>query len=503
MARIREYNSQVSPSAIDRPNLGPEAFGAGSARNIQRLGQVVQGVGQAIEKYQVNSDISEATKELANIQKEYTAKWQSLAHNSDGSDDSLAENFMTELEERVSQVGGNLKTQKGREFFNDSSIQMTNRLGGIALETQAKLRGERAKQNFIETTNSLTSSAFSDPTSFQANLELNAQALDAMVESGALPRSAANELKQKSENEIAMSAMRGLIETNPSIAEQEINSSRWDKYLDGANKKTLSGELRVKNRADRVEQSRLESLQRRVQNERREQVKLESQEKFFEGTLTVKEVMDNQYLNSSDKSRYVNLIAKQAKGDGIEKTNPAVFNSTIERIHLPDGDPNKISDSEDINDLFLSGEIDQKTASILNREILAVKNSPEIRMKQEALKLARKELSQTNPGIGYVDDDGEERVQEFINFLNTEIESVTKSGKSVSEVLDPNSPNYAGKKIGAFQKSKSQVLSAQASKQRRKEIVGSLTGQNLEAFNWASANPKDPRSKQILQRLGM
>lgn len=155
------------------------------------------------------------------------------------------------------------------------------------------------------------------------------------------------------------------------------------------------------------------------------------------------------------------LLTENARTNGGDaKTYGPAFSSVFNRIHAPDGDPNRITDQTQLYSMV--GQPGGLTMSGLEkaRQEISGKNTPdgeaESKMREQFFRNAHGALTGTNDGLGLKDPKGEELYLRFMAAAFPAIESAKSVGKSPAQIYDPSSPDYVGKLIQGMKRSPAQ-----------------------------------------------
>jgi hypothetical protein len=137
--------------------------------------------------------------------------------------------------------------------------------------------------------------------------------------------------------------------------------------------------------------------------------------------------------------------------------HPEVMRSTVARIHLPPGDPNRINDNLPIYKLHEQGKISFLELGQLNKEFSEARTPDGQRLGETKNKLIHAmtpQMDHSNPLMGKLDRTGPANVYQYEQMVNRKIEEFRKEGKDVYQLFDPNSNEYLGKpeRIAPFQK---------------------------------------------------
>lgn len=172
--------------------------------------------------------------------------------------------------------------------------------------------------------------------------------------------------------------------------------------------------------------------------------------------LTVAEIRtsDLDYQNKEHMLTAINAVNR-----GEMATDPAVFNSLFQRVHLPAGDPNKLGDDDALLPYVGKG-LSITDLNILRGEMRG-KNTPDgtalVELKKNFFKMAEDQIS-PSVFLGSKDPTG---VQNFYNFQQDaimQIDKETRAGGDPMELLNPKSSKYLGNRIPLYQRTPQQQM---------------------------------------------
>ena len=153
------------------------------------------------------------------------------------------------------------------------------------------------------------------------------------------------------------------------------------------------------------------------------------------------------------------LLTENSKMNGGDsKTYGSSFMSVFNRIHAPDGDPNKITDPKQVYSLVGNGLTMSGLEKV--RQEIAGKSTPdgeaESAMRSQFFRNAHGALTGTNDGLGLKDPKGEELYLRFMAQAYKAIDAGKSAGKTPAQLFDPASPDYVGKVISSMKRSPAQ-----------------------------------------------
>lgn len=149
------------------------------------------------------------------------------------------------------------------------------------------------------------------------------------------------------------------------------------------------------------------------------------------------------------------LTAINAVNRGEMATDPAVFNDMFRRVHLPPGDPNRISSDDQLWPQVGKG-LSVPDLTILRNELKG-KNTPDgqalVELKKNFFQMAEQQIS---PSVLFGSKDAT-GAKNFYNFQQDAITEIAKSDDPM-ELLNPKSSKYLGNKIPLYQRTPQQQM---------------------------------------------
>lgn len=425
-----------------------------------QFGSAVAQVGQMLRKRAEQNEISNVNERMAALQSEFTRKFQDSFQKANPNDTELGQRLVTDFEDRLGQIGGEVSTRGGSLYFQKISAQMKGHFANSAASYQAELAGANAKANYQKAMKSLSSALIDDPSSLKLALEMHDSNLDSLVESGGLPSKAATQLKEAGKTELAKQSIRGWIRLKPEGTKKLLTKGEWDGYIDGDLKKQLMAEADQELRAREVEAERLKKEQERALKESQRVTQNDFLDKLTNNQLSTREILDSnlEAFGSGSKKQFIQMLNSNLSP--IDRDDPVVFQSLFDRAHLPDGDPNKLTDENELN-AYLGKGLSLNSLKNLRKEVLLKgtrSGETEANLKKSFVDLARGALVKTNPYLGIKDPVGEANYQAFSSEFFDEYEKQRKKGKTPQELLSPTSKDYLGPILFKYQNTPIQII---------------------------------------------
>lgn len=483
MPVIKEYQSRVgAPGPQQAVRVSADQLGAQEGQATANLGNAVQKTARVMADRLDQENTSEVTTELTRANSDLAMDLQETIRSADPGDKKVFEEYNKRVETRMSEVGEKASTLTARKFFNENSVRVAAQLEQTASQGQAELAGIKAVQDYTDSLNSLSSAASADPSSIGLQKDLHNAAIDNLVATGSLPTAKAAELREKGEVSLVKSHIRGWANLDADYAKKKLESGEFDKTLGADGKRQLFKEIEQAVRAKEIDIERRRKEQKRVQKEQQQVTQNTFLQSMTDNKLTTKDILQSnlEAFGSGSKEQFLNMLKTSGGSASRLKTNGNTMVSLYNRIHLPDGDVNKLTDENELNQYFGNGlgmtDLNRLRDEMQGKGTKAGKIESD--MKQQIMKVAQTKLAKRNPLTGIGDPNGEIQLAGFMGFFFDEYQKQRKEGKTAMQLLSPESPDYLGKAIGNFEKSPEEIMRSLVTG-RSKEIPKSPDGRDM------------------------
>lgn len=463
MPVIREYRQRTSnvQGPIAQREYSPDQFGAAEGRAMEGLGQAVSSVGETVAKRLDQQNTSDVTAKLTKANADLAIKLQKTIREAQPGDSKPFELYQQEVDDTLGKVGEEASTISARQFYQEASVRIKGQLSQTAAAGQAELAGVKAVTDYTDTLNSLSSASLADPSSMQLQRDLHRAAIENLVKTGGLPREKAIQLEKAGDTAIAKATLRGWIENNPKYARDKLKSGEFDNELGAEGKVQMLGEIDQAERAAEIDRERRLREGERITKLKQQQTQNDFLVAMTEGKLDTKMILNSnlEAFGSGSKEQFLQMM--KAANEKKLQTDPTVMLSLFERINLPDGDPKKIVDENELNTYVIRGQLSMTDLDRLRGEIQGkgtAQGQIEADMRKQVMELARTKLTRANPMLGIKDPVGDEQMSKFMAYFYDEFKMERAKGTSARELLDPDSPKYLGKGIAQFQRDRKAII---------------------------------------------
>lgn len=280
MAQIRQYDAPIED--VRPSNAGAEAFamagrriGAFYHQTGEEISGAVKAAGDTVERFAAHAEITHGALGLAGIQADLTQKWNQTVTdpNVDPNDPTIAAKFQRDVvEPALDKFQNGFVTDYGNRWAESRVDELRTHFFTKTAADMSTLAGVAVRTNMEKMANTWSATSYNDPSSaidaiksFDASIDATIATSNMNTEGVAAVREAA----QKAKEQIAQSALFGLISKNPNVDYSKFASDpAIAPYLKGTDPKQIAqyqqGQQRIAAAYDRQAQADL----RREQTEK-------------------------------------------------------------------------------------------------------------------------------------------------------------------------------------------------------------------------------------------
>lgn len=458
MPQIPEYRLR---NEIQGPVTGRRAYAEDAGvvgASLEKFGDAAQNVQQTIKKNQEISDVASLNKKVAKAHADAAVEWQDTISKADPNDKEVAARFNESLKDKLNAIGDTVETDAGRRFFEEQQASLQGHFQERTFAGQAQLAGEAAKQDFVQAVGASSAAVRTDISSYDSTLQRTLDDLDFKVKNGVITALHAQELQRAAVKSLTQARIQGEIDLDPEGVKKNLKEGLYDDRIDNELKKQMFQEADHAITAKEVEKNRLEKLNKEELETAQKQTQNDFLEKLSKNQLSTKDVLNSNLSPFGSGSKEAFLQLMKAKNEAPAKTDPYTFNKVFSQIHLPDGDPKKIVDENDINKYVSQGKLTLEDAIKLRKEVQGKgteEGSAAAMMKKNLFETARATFIKNNL---IADPQGQETLSAFTAYALKEYDAQKKQGKTDMQLLDPQSPDYIGKGMSLFKRTPQQIM---------------------------------------------
>lgn len=459
MPQIPQYTTQVQASSRGLPD--PRASAAGVGNAISGFGATLGDIGDHLYKQQAQTEVTDVQTKLAQARADWTVKQAQMAQESDPGDPHFADKFLEDFQNDVGKLGDNISTREGQQAFKTGMAELTAHFTQSSGLYQAASMGVKAVTDYQTFLDANRNTVFLDPSQFGSVLAQTETALgDKTGVYANMPADDRIKLERQTKEQLALSTVEGLIRQSPQAAMADLKSGKYAAFLDADKTNSLMGQATTAITAQEVDAQRRQRLADKAQKDAEENTldKIINDAVENPASLTASSIAASN-LKPSTK---LELIGKMNAGffDKPAPTKGSVFTGLLQRIYLPDGDPNKLTDPSEINK-HIGVDLSLTDARKLRSEIQG-KGTPdgqaEAVQKRAFLSLVKSQLTKSDPLTGIRDPKGDELYYQFQSDFLSNYAKQRAAGKSSHDLLDPTSKDYLGRPIASMRRSPAQAM---------------------------------------------
>lgn len=376
-------------------------------------------------------------------------------------DSDFADRFSEDFSNDISKIGDNVSTRAGRLAFQQQAAELTSHFAETAGRFQAAAAGVKAKQDYLTLLDANRNTVLTDPFQFDSVLRSTEAALsDPKGPYANMPADARDLLTRQTRADLALSAAEGAIRMNPHKALADIQGGKWGAYLDADRTNALMGAATSAVTAQEVDAQRRERLAEKARNDTSDATLNDFIKQAVKDPSSV--TADSIASSNMKPETKIAMIGKVNEGffDKPQPTNPQLFLSLFDRIHLPDGNPNKITDQDALNQ-FVGKGLSVPDLHTLRNEVAqkdTVAGQVEQKLFDGMLNTVKTSLTKATPQMPWADPEGLARYQHWLSWALPEYRKQRAAGKTPQELLDPNSKEYLGRQAAPLKRSPAQEM---------------------------------------------
>jgi hypothetical protein len=179
--------------------------------------------------------------------------------------------------------------------------------------------------------------------------------------------------------------------------------------------------------------------------------------------FSVQSIANDKRLTPQAKITMIDRAKALLMEGKTDKTYGPAFMDIYQRVHLPDGSPEKITDPAMLypmvgkqGGLTVAG-VDKLHAEINSRR--TPEGVAEAEMKKQFLMTAKGQISGSDEGLHIKDPKGDELYLKFLANALPAYDAGKKAGKTPAQLLNPESPDYIGKAVEQYKRPMNQWFS--------------------------------------------
>jgi hypothetical protein len=474
MPQIRDYTTQISAeSDIGGRRATPQDFGAGVG---DVLGRGVDDVTTKLADVAQRQEVSDVHAKLAQARATWTVELANRAAAAPAGDGTFADKFQTDFSDYLAQMGGNYSTRAGQMALQEGSAELAAHFTAAAGLYQAKSAGDKALTDYGALLQSNRTTLLHDPSQFDSVLKTTTAALnDPNGLYAKMPADKRYELGVTTAQDLAKSAVEGLIRTDPQAGLAALKDGKFDQYLKGDAAYTLEKQATIAINAQEIQAERAQRLAEKAQKAQEDAIGsdwLNRLQPDAQNPLSAKDIL-NAPVSTTFKEHWIGMLDRANKPDPLTQVSNANATQLFADMRRPDGDPLKITDTKAIDDKYIAGGLTRTDHDWLVKQFTENRDEQGQRLsKRQADFVAsiKNAIDKANPLTGKsLDPTGPQQYYAFVRYVDSKVQQYRQAGKDPFDLLDPAKPDFLGKPetVQMFQKTMKESLAYMSSQLSR------------------------------------
>jgi hypothetical protein len=177
MARIKEYTSSVQATGqINARRATAADFGGDGG--LADLAVAAGNFAQQMQQRETESEVSDIRTRMAQANADWTEQYVTRQQAATPGDMSFAPTLKRDMASYFEEMSGTIKTQKGRELFQQLSANISGNFMEKAVVHQSVLAGQKAKLDYVTALDANQRTLVKDPSQYEGLLAESLAALD-------------------------------------------------------------------------------------------------------------------------------------------------------------------------------------------------------------------------------------------------------------------------------------------------------------------------------------
>lgn len=460
-AAARRINTPFNQVAGALSGLGAEtaALGNKEARAIAAEGSAISGgieaAGGLALKYQEHRELTQGTAALAGFLDAKTKQWDDAVKSADPNDTTIAQNFRDGLETDFEKFRDGFLTEKGQQWADAHIASARQHFYQKTGSDMAALAGAALKNNVQSTADNFSNTAMRSPDFHTVDYLLGT--VDSTV--GGLVGSSPNikgtdaaktslQLSDDLKRHIVKSGAVGAIQkSSDPVATAKAWGEKYPDLLsaDDLNKLSKAADSQV--RAQRTQ----ENYDKRVAAQETKQRSAERLDELRTNlidnprSVRARDVINDPLLTQSDKTHALKIIEQAMKPTPLPaRVSAKNYVDLTERINLPAGDPNRVTDEDTIHKAYGDGLINGGDYSRALKEFRE-NRTPDGETFAQSKRFFMDNVVKPQLVKGAFDPaTGSSDMARYKKNMDDMIDAYRKEGKNPRELFNPKSPDYLG-----------------------------------------------------------
>ena len=480
-----ETGIEATAQAARRINAAYTEIGQAKEKTQEQLARglssTVRDAGTAALDYMQHREISHGAAAFANKMQQETDNWNDIINGNpdkgipkaDPNDPMVAKRYLSQLEPSLEEFKRGFLTEGGQQWAEQRLDAFRNHMFQKTSADMSVLARDAVQANLEQTTNQLSNTARSDPSSIDFLIDTAKHSVNEIVASspnlkGPEKAHATAELTQRAIDKIVKSGALGLIENaaDPDAAARAY-AAKYSKYISGADLQTLVAAAR-----QQIRMRRLEENTARIQQDHDTRIqfngevnKLEAQtfpkddgsqptlppgywKQLRDLKLTHGAALEPGRIDTAIKHGY-DIMERLDKPDPPEGVSMRNTQSLLFKLHDA-GDP-KAAEAE-VWDAYRNHRIATKDFNMLRKEVEDRKTPEGAALAQDRGEFFKRYTRSIDGAMDLQGPSalGSMKLYQAEQYAKQQEALLRKQNKDPRSLYDPASPNYLGNSISKY-----------------------------------------------------
>lgn len=494
MPKIETYESNIVGDTEQKYNVADTtAIGKG----LENLGQGLEkGTDDVANAYRSLEDRTQSTKASVfnqTLKSGITTKFRQQSQAFDISDPNAQDNYFQDADAQADQFASTLTSPVAYDRFTKQWASTKASMWGQVTKNNAALVGKDVTEDTKQFQQTNTTNVYNNPDGLDDAMD----DIDSHVHTLMGPDWHKQALTGQMKRGAAISAFKGTMDNpdygGPDEALKMLNSGKLDNYLIGDDKSNL--ERSAQTTQDRMlRQQELNVKKAQVANDQgQRQAHQDMYLGLEDGDIDFQKINEASATGKINEAQARDLTDRlQSHVDGTFQGDANTFNLARKRLALPDGDPNKITDFQTLTSEYNLGKgkgLSQDNLKTLTSIYLSPKDADDTTKAAFTNLINKSADSIMKPTlVPWGDRQGMALWAQSVNQMHADYQKGVASGVNSQVLLDPKSPQWVGKSIADYARTR-QEMAAQAG-----SLIHQPTNANLSA-GYVGGQPPGANSK--------
>ncbi len=487
MPKIEPSNLQTTPQGPVAQQLATGAD-AGDGAAWEKFGESVSTSGKLLQKRQEQIEVSDLNAKVSALHSQTMDDFRDGLAKATPGDQTFADKFMENLNNNIDDIGSNVNTRLGQQYFQDAAGRLRKEFDQKANLGQANLASQSTVNNFTDSHNSTTAMLLQNPDQFDTANANEQAAIQASWDAGSFGKGAKDipeKLMREYQVSNAVAAVEGYIKKDPNDAKKQLDDGDWSDILGAPQMETLYGKVNQELRAQRVDAQLQKMKAKQALSDADEKINQDFAAKYYAKTLNGQDVIDSklQSIKDGGKMFWLGKLEQQANTDTTVHGNAQTFVQLLQQANLPFGDPNRLKDTASVikfEDGTKDGISSNQVTDIL-KVIDGRQHTPEADdealMKKNFFDGVKGEFGKVNGSGNFDDKQAGKQYADFSSGALQQYRLLRDKGISARDLVgDQTSDNYLGKTA---------IIDSY------KRPIEAIMADKMKLFNRTKKNPND------------